>query len=255
VPQSLGERLRTARESKGLSIEQVAAVTKLNSQFIEALEEGRWDLLPGRVYLKSFAKVYAEALGIDVKEVYEKIDGQTAGEKAAINVTAPPGTMPDEKKVDYKLPVVLAAVVLVIIVIIMVVRSRKEEIPQQESETFVPARTLFRRTEKKWERPWERPVSNPMFSDRNRFTLETFESEVWACVVADEDTVFKSTIPPNSGESFAADSAFKISLSRNDKVAGYLNGLKVAAIGGSSKKIYNLLIRVSSGDSTGNEIK
>jgi hypothetical protein len=247
-----------------MTIEQVAAVTKLNPHFIEALEEGRWDLLPGRVYLKSFAKVYAEALGIDGREVYEQIDGKSEDEKTTVNpVTVPEFSASAEKKLDYKLPIVLATVALVVILIIVVVRSRKAEAPGADDEMYIPARGLMRRAEIRWDRPWEKPASDPYFFSRERFTLEATEAEVRALIVADEDTVFKDALPVGSIKAFTADSTFRITLSRNDKIAGYFNGIKVAEIGSGGKKLNNFLIRnpaeaasdlePSGGDTTGNE--
>jgi transcriptional regulator with XRE-family HTH domain len=254
VSESLGARFREARESKGQTIEQIAAITKLNPHFIEALEDGRWDLLPGRVYLKSFAKIYAEALGIDSREVYEKIDGQAVEEKTPAGLVASQdAAQASGKKLDYKLPIVLAAVGLVVILIIIAARSRRTEMSDQDAEMIIPARGLLRRAEIKWERPWEKPAADPDFFASDRLTLETAENEVWACVVADNDTIFKGTMPPSSGKSFTADSTFRVSLSRNDKIAAYLNGVKVPAIGAGAKKLNNFLIKIPARDTTGNE--
>ncbi len=254
MAESLGARLKAARESKEQTIEQVAAVTKLNPHFIEALEEGRWDLLPGRVYLKSFAKIYADAVGIDTREVYEKIDGQAPEEISATGLVASPDTRATtEKKFDYKLPIVLAIVAVVVILIVILVRSRRIAAPGLEGETIIPARGLLRRAEIRWDRPWERPAADPEFFASDRLTLETSDSEVWAFVVADNDTVFNGTIPAESGKTFTADSTFRITLSRNDKVAGYLNGIKLPAIGVSAKKLNNFMVRITEKDSTDDE--
>ncbi|OGC90849.1 MAG: hypothetical protein A2W25_13020 [candidate division Zixibacteria bacterium RBG_16_53_22] len=257
MPESLGDKLRTTRESKGLTIDQVAAITKLNPHFIEALEEGRWDLLPGRVYLKSFAKIYAEALGIDIREIYEKIDGPVSDDKGGQGIVAQPTpaapSLETTRKVDYKLPIVLTVGILVIILIIIAVRSRRVDISGPEDEDFIPARGLLRRAEIKWDRPWERPASNPEFFAGAWLTLETAEKEIWACVVADNDTAFIGTMPRDSGKSFSADSAFRIWLSRNDGIAGYLNGIQISGIGGSSKRLNNFLISIPAKDTTKNE--
>jgi len=256
MPESLGVKLRTTRESKGLTIDQVAVITKLNPHFIEALEEGRWDLLPGRVYLRSFAKIYAEALGIDSREIYEKIDGPMSDDKAGQGlVTQPSAPVAMARKADYKLPIVLAVGILVIILIIIAVRSRRVDISGPEDENIIPARGLFRKTEIKWDRPWERPASDPDFFASDRLTLETSESEVWACVVADEDTVFIGTMTRKSGKSFTADSTFRVWLSRNDEIAGYLNGVKVTGIGSSRKRLNNFLIRIPVKDTIDHEIE
>jgi transcriptional regulator with XRE-family HTH domain len=243
-----------AREARGWTIEQLAAITKLNQNFIEALELGRWDLLPGRVYLKSFAKACAEALDIDVREVYEMIDGQQPDDKIRQNVVVPEQTAPT-KKLDYKLPIVLGVVVLVIILIVVAVRSRKDDSAISDEQVIIPARGLFRRTEIKWDRPWERPAADPEFFASNRLTLWADSSDVWALVVADNDTVYKGAIPARSGKAFVADSSFRVSLSHTNNIAAYLNGARVSQIGVGSGRLNNLLIKVPPRDSLGNEIK
>lgn len=67
--QQIGETLRQAREEQGLSIEQVMELTKVSRFNIEAIENGREDLLPHPVYAKSFIKNYARVLGLDADDM------------------------------------------------------------------------------------------------------------------------------------------------------------------------------------------
>jgi transcriptional regulator with XRE-family HTH domain len=243
VPESLGAILRTAREAKGLSVEQLAILTKINPAFVEALESGRWDLLPGRVYLKPFTKLYAEALGLNVSELYEKIDSLTPEDKKKyeLPVADPAPTATGPKRVDYKIPIVAISVLAILLIISFVVKKRQSMQGSTRGDFVIPARTLFKRGEIKWERPWERPSSNPQFNQGQRLRLETTK-EVWALVIADQDTLYKGALLAESGKTFVADSTFRLSLSRNDCVSAYFNGVKVAGIGTSSKKLGNFLI-------------
>ena len=63
--ESVGEILKQAREAQGLSLEQVASLTKIQEPFIRALEEGHFEALPERVFAKGFVRTYARSLGID----------------------------------------------------------------------------------------------------------------------------------------------------------------------------------------------
>ncbi len=64
-----GEKLRTAREQKGLSIETIEEETKIRKLYLEALEKEAFTLLPARVYAVGFVKSYAQFLGLDVEEI------------------------------------------------------------------------------------------------------------------------------------------------------------------------------------------
>ena len=65
---SLGSWLKEERERQGKSIKEVSDATKIRSQFIEAMEEDRFDLLPPGVIAKGFLVTYARFLGLDPEE-------------------------------------------------------------------------------------------------------------------------------------------------------------------------------------------
>jgi len=67
----LGQKLRELRESKGLSIEDVARQTRIKPAFIKAIEEGDFDLLPGEVFAKGFIRNYSLFLGLDPEEMLQ----------------------------------------------------------------------------------------------------------------------------------------------------------------------------------------
>lgn len=62
---SVGDTLRRTREAQGMSISEVASSLKLNVRQIEALESGRFDLLPGFAFTRGFLRNYARLLKID----------------------------------------------------------------------------------------------------------------------------------------------------------------------------------------------
>ncbi|MCR4324602.1 MAG: helix-turn-helix domain-containing protein [Candidatus Curtissbacteria bacterium] len=66
---TLGELLRTTREQKRLSQEEIASKLLLKKEFIEALEEGRWESLPEPAYVRGFIRSYADMLGLDDKHL------------------------------------------------------------------------------------------------------------------------------------------------------------------------------------------
>ena len=63
--ESLGDKLRTQREQRGSSIEQVARDTNIAKRFLIALEEENFEIFPGETYLLGFLRNYAEYLGLD----------------------------------------------------------------------------------------------------------------------------------------------------------------------------------------------
>jgi cytoskeleton protein RodZ len=63
-----GERLRTARERRGLSLRQVADSTKISLPILEALERDDPSRLPGGIFSRSFVRSFAAEVGLDPEE-------------------------------------------------------------------------------------------------------------------------------------------------------------------------------------------
>ena len=70
---SIGEALRHERLRRGLMLEQVAAETKIASHHLKAMEEDRFDRLPGGLFTRSFLRQYTQTLGLDEAEVMEAL--------------------------------------------------------------------------------------------------------------------------------------------------------------------------------------
>jgi transcriptional regulator with XRE-family HTH domain len=69
----IGIRLKEARLAKGLSLRDVEEETKIRRKYIIALEEERFDILPGQVYAKAFLKTYTKFLDLELMGEYFKL--------------------------------------------------------------------------------------------------------------------------------------------------------------------------------------
>lgn len=76
---TVGQRLREAREAAGLSIEDVAATTRIPTRHLASLEISDWDQLPASTYSVGFAKNYATAVGLDKAEIAEQLRAEMGG--------------------------------------------------------------------------------------------------------------------------------------------------------------------------------
>ncbi len=74
--ESIGGLLLKARKKKKISLEKAARETKIKKEFLTALEEERFDELPGEIYTRAFLTAYGQYLGIKlekISELYKKI--------------------------------------------------------------------------------------------------------------------------------------------------------------------------------------
>jgi cytoskeleton protein RodZ len=65
---AFGERLRREREMRDISLEEIAATTKIGTRLLRALEEEQFDLLPGGIFNKGYVRAYAKYVGIDEEQ-------------------------------------------------------------------------------------------------------------------------------------------------------------------------------------------
>lgn len=70
--ESVGYYLRRTREVREIELEDIAKKTKISVRFLKAIEEGKWHLLPGDVFVKGFIRAYAQSLGLNPDEIVEK---------------------------------------------------------------------------------------------------------------------------------------------------------------------------------------
>jgi cytoskeletal protein RodZ len=70
----LGEYLKEARAAGDISLEQIASSTHISVRFLEALENERFDLLPGGVFVISFVRQYARIVGLDENEAVSRLN-------------------------------------------------------------------------------------------------------------------------------------------------------------------------------------
>lgn len=65
---AFGEKFREERERRGFTLDDVSNVTKIGSRMLQAIEQERFDVLPGGVFNKGFVRAYAKTLGFNPEE-------------------------------------------------------------------------------------------------------------------------------------------------------------------------------------------
>ena len=62
---SFGHDLKKAREAKGVTLETIAAATKITTRYLQAVEQEQFEKLPGGVFRRSIVRSYARTAGLD----------------------------------------------------------------------------------------------------------------------------------------------------------------------------------------------
>lgn len=67
----LGSRLKEAREVKGISLDELQKITKIQKRYLIGIEEGNYSIMPGKFYIRAFIKQYAEAVDLNPEEIFD----------------------------------------------------------------------------------------------------------------------------------------------------------------------------------------
>jgi cytoskeleton protein RodZ len=76
---SVGALLRAERERSGKNLETIARTLKIRASYLEAIEEGRFQDLPGSAYAIGFLRSYSDFLGLDWDEVARRFKNEAGG--------------------------------------------------------------------------------------------------------------------------------------------------------------------------------
>ena len=107
--ESLGEKLRSARGKKGVSLDQASRETNISVRFLEALETENFVGFPGETYITGFIRNYAGYLDLDVQEMLSLY--------RAFKIQEQPVPVEELIKPQSKLPKILAAIAIAMVVL------------------------------------------------------------------------------------------------------------------------------------------
>jgi hypothetical protein len=114
----VGERLRDAREIRGIDLFRAERDTKIRSKYLAALEEGDFTDLPGDVYTRGFLRNYATYLGLDADEVEEEWRNEAGAPEILRPAIVGPQPLTIRRGVVFQRSHGVIAVVLIIVLIV-----------------------------------------------------------------------------------------------------------------------------------------
>lgn len=116
MSQTLGEKLRQAREERDISISEVAEQTRISPHYIEAIENDDYSTLPGGIFNKGFIKSFAKFVGIDEEEALQdysrQLSQQNAGQPEPETKTYRPEVLTDDRSRSLLPTLIFAAIIL-----------------------------------------------------------------------------------------------------------------------------------------------
>jgi len=134
---SVGDHLRGLREQRGLSLDEIARITRVASRYLEALEANRFSALPAPVFTRGFIRAYCQALGEAPDTALAQYDGREG--TAPARPAPAPAPAPRAKDTEGRSPsAVMVSLVLLIVLGMALVAVALMTQPAREERRAAP---------------------------------------------------------------------------------------------------------------------
>jgi cytoskeleton protein RodZ len=149
---SFGDRLKKEREQRSISLDDISLSTKIGTRMLRALEEEKFEQLPGGIFNKGFVRAYARHVGLDEEQTladYMEALGESRMQALPEVHAAKPAPAPEPRPVAHaggehaasEIPWGMLALVLLLIVLAFASWSYYHRAPQMEKSTNAPPAT------------------------------------------------------------------------------------------------------------------
>lgn len=265
--------LKTTREAKGLTLDIVHEATKIPLDALKAIEEGYSVRILSPFYYRGFIKIYAEFLGLDVKEMYVQYGLDQAAPKPAptstVSTPKPSKTIPvkQSRKIapppppnvileqmqggvstflnpkTFKLIFKIIAFVLVVFLLVKTVGylalffHRSGLTSRKQSVVFTQDNSISRHEGSMHHDSVQAP------SEDNRVEVAVRASrDIWLLVKADGQVVYETTLSKGSMENWTADKKIELSGRDIEWLDMEVNNKQIGFLGGGDRRIRKVLI-------------
>lgn len=109
----IGESLREARARRGFTPADVHKAIRIRERYLTALEEERWDMLPGEAYTKGFLRTYSEYLGLNGQLYVDEYNAHVARSEGDAPPLVSHPAVEEGRRAGHGILVALAAILVV----------------------------------------------------------------------------------------------------------------------------------------------
>jgi cytoskeletal protein RodZ len=269
---NFGDELKSLREEKGISLQQVYNKIRIDVKFLSAIEAGNFDILP-ELYIRAFIKEYALYLNLDVNETIKKYDQAKKGLSASQELTSSetPSDTPVEPKVESEpfieipesnletktislgsiklekkkfLSALTIAIVFLIAgsVAVYLFIDSSPKIIDENSDNEINNATESRYEE--IQKPALKETTSQFSTDSLTLSISSTKA-TWIKVSSDRKEIFREILTPENPIEIKADTLFEISVQFPAVLIAKLNGKNLGVLA-SGNELWHLKI-----DSTG----
>jgi cytoskeleton protein RodZ len=227
---ALGERIRAAREARGLSLSDVAEQIRIRSLYLAAIEDENWSTIGAPVYVRGFLRTYARYLGLDPEEAVAAFNRTQPSQPATGQ--AREGLRSEERSRRGSLAIWIAGAVAVLLIAFVVYNEltmrRSETVGTAPVATEAPSPAVSATASAA---PSVRPSANGV-ADGARSLALVLSAPSWLRVTVDGNVSMEGTFPAGTSKTFHGKNAL-VRIGNAGGVEVYVDGKDVGKLGKS----------------------
>lgn len=218
---TLGEKLRQAREARGIPISEVAEQTRIAPLYLESIDNDDYRALPGGIFNRGFVKSYARYVGVDEQEAlldYAKLLNETEGGDGKEVKTYRPQVLTDDNTNHSMIPTLIVAAIILglmtggVLFLVSYLRqpteSQSENIPPRTNVNSINTNSV---AESEKTPDTVTPAAPKMETVKIEF--KAVDGDVSLKSTVDSDAPVNENISPGSTKTFEPKSLLKLSYS------------------------------------------
>lgn len=186
----IGDYLHRVREEKNISLKEVQEATKISMRYLEAIDRGDFDGIPGEVYRKGFLVNFANAIGLDGQEILQKYNQTKANQEeelrqvqnqVAIKENNTPQTLDNEQLRGVYLGIVVALIgILIVASLFLFPVNRRSNMEEVSVSKLNSANVKTGNTEQSLKERLPAPIT----------VSAVFKESVWVQIKSDGDYLY-----------------------------------------------------------------
>ena len=243
----LGDKLRAERERQGLEITDIEQGTSIRALYIESIEKGEYDNLPGEVYAKGFIRNYATFLKLDADAFVQEFNEERHPEQLVAEEEQAAAEEPKDKPAsaftvdsDFKVRIedtakrqnkILAAVVCLLVLggaYFLFAAGDSQQVakaPQETKQVQTPAKEAPKSEAE------DKAAAAPDAKHTDVEVVAKFEDRCWTQVIADGQTIYEGTMEKGKTMNWKGKEKVSITAGNAGAVALSVNGQDLGKAG------------------------
>lgn len=238
-----GQMLQAAREEKQWSFTYTEEITKIRVRYIHALEEEKYEILPGTTYVKGYLRTYAKQLGLDSDKIIALYNSSATPEP--IPVLESPNIMVKVRPLWVR-PAIIGSMAVLTIVLIIAIKVLTSG--NTLDTPFVPAALPNApQTEETTPSPSQPVVPHPanvVATTQEGLTMQlVFIQPCWIVVRVDGQPSFQGTFTTGTTKEVKGTNKIElVSVGNAGGLSVTLNGKALPSLGKSGEVLSNVVL-------------